>query len=89
MVSAPRLPLLLSALSGEAGLPTKLARLLESGALRRPDELHAIALAVHTALARHKPSTQRQYDTGRRLVARWLNAEGRDALTFADFRLLA
>jgi hypothetical protein len=84
-----RLPAVLSALSGSSQRHTKLTHLARTGLQRRPDEPHATALMLHTALARHKPSTQRQYDVGRRLVARWLRAEGLESLSFSSFRLLA
>ena len=47
------------------------------------------ATMVATALARHKPSTQLQYDVDRRLAARWLLAEDLTTLSFHSFRQLA
>ena len=76
-------------ISFDPAVACRIGELLRLGNQRRLDEREATPRMVATALARHKPSTQLQYDVGRRLVVRWLRAEGLTTLTFRDFRLLA
>eukprot|EP00662_Eupelagonemidae_sp_cell21_P015495 gene15495-biopygen23719 len=83
------LPAALELLVKKSTRKSKLSKVLAREPRERLSATEAYRRILQTAVARHKPGTRAQYDYGRRLALRWMNAEGISSMTFRDFCNLA